>query len=70
MLLEEDPEISVRQAAIKALVEIGSLDAERILERIARDGREPELADDLEAALDSLQINSGELLESMNPDDG
>ena len=70
MLLEEDPEISVRQAAIKALVEIGSLDAERILQRIARDGREPELVDDLEAALDSLQMSSGEFLESMSPDDG
>ena len=69
LLLEEDPEIYVRRAAIRALAEIGSLDAERILERIARDGREPELADDLEAALDSLQINSGELLESMSSDD-
>ena len=65
MLLEEDPEINVRRAAIRALAEIGSLDAERILERIALDGREPELAHDLETALDSLQINSGGLLESM-----
>ena len=69
MLLEEDPEINVRRAAIRALAEIGSLDAERILERIALDGREPELAHDLETALDSLQINSGGLLESMKPGD-
>ena len=69
MLLEEDPEINVRRAAIRALAEIGSLDAERILERIALDGREPELAHDLETALDSLQINSGGLRESMKPGD-
>ena len=69
MLLEEDPEINVRRAAIRALAEIGSLDAERILERIARDGREPELVDDLEAALDSLQIDSGGLFESISSDD-
>ena len=57
MLLEEDGELSVRVAAINALAEIGSADAERVLERIFQDGRDPSISKPLEHALNSLQMN-------------
>ena len=47
----------MRVAAINALAEIGSADAERVLERIFQDGRDPSISQPLENALNSLQMN-------------
>ncbi len=70
MLLEEDEELSVRIAAINALAEIGSADAERVLERIFQDGRDPSVSEPLENALNSLQMNVGSIFELDESSDG